>query len=512
MTSASHREKFGDTHHHGAGERGELIVVRKFVSSGDRVICEESNQVECRFGRRAPPLSLSFHLLMDADDIAPLFHGASWAGSRIWDAALLTARLLVRWAAQSGACGSEGGGSLEGFAPFKGIRCVELGCGVGFPGMLAAHLGAQTVLTDTAELQSLLHRNVEGNRPETMLEKQSKVGAAPKSPLSKFSCVSRELSWSSEAAGTLLKEWPFEDDVQLDTAAEGMESQDSEVILESGVDLIICCDCVYEPLYGQSWTALIETILVLLGVPSRGEREEGEGSLPGRANQERVGRKEGDEPGMPSEEDLDDGERTREKRAVPSQNKEDDRPSSSSDSLPLAVECLSEAEEEEIRNHLVSFRGPQSSRGGGNSGGGIAVVAVERRNNDGISSFIQRLSALGGSSLKVRKLPFVPSELFWRVREEQGPGGAEEEESGALRVERGKEKAACDDETSRVVPEGPVCVPAELLREPPRCAQVEGRVINESLLEKERPSGPFDVVHPENLEVFIVKALVWLHQ
>lgn len=45
----------------------------------------------------------------------------------------------------------------------KGKRAIELGSGMGLGGFALALLGCQTVVTDTAEVLSLLQRNYENN-------------------------------------------------------------------------------------------------------------------------------------------------------------------------------------------------------------------------------------------------------------------------------------------------------------------------------------------------------------
>ncbi|KAL2621506.1 hypothetical protein R1flu_001711 [Riccia fluitans] len=77
-------------------------------------------------------------------------NGKSQTGSWIWDCALVLAYWLdtAAW--------------TPGF--FQGKRVVELGSGTGLPGLAAACLGAQVVLTDKKALLPGLERNIIENR------------------------------------------------------------------------------------------------------------------------------------------------------------------------------------------------------------------------------------------------------------------------------------------------------------------------------------------------------------
>ena len=100
----------------------------------------------------------------------------------------------------------------------RGKSVVELGAGLGLPGMVAHMLGASSVvLTDKANLTDLLRHNVEKNFTSSSVRVHT-------------------LDWSSE--------------------------QDRQSIARP-IDLILCCDCIYEPLYGKSWKPLAATVRAL---------------------------------------------------------------------------------------------------------------------------------------------------------------------------------------------------------------------------------------------------------
>lgn len=146
------------------------------------------------------------------EDLGALFDGSSWAGTRVWEAAvILTDEAIDRY----------------GHVFSRGGRVIELGCGLGMPGMACAALGANVVLTEVEEVLEILERNVAANFG----------GDGP------GSCKAAALRWEPVAAQVLAED------------AGG------------AFDLVLCCDCVFEPLYGESWKALAECLDVLCAGP-----------------------------------------------------------------------------------------------------------------------------------------------------------------------------------------------------------------------------------------------------
>mmetsp|Transcript_68640 Transcript_68640/g.130732 ORF Transcript_68640/g.130732 Transcript_68640/m.130732 type:complete len:351 (-) Transcript_68640:42-1094(-) len=117
----------------------------------------------------------------------------------------------------------------------SGARVLELGCGMGLPGMVCAALGADVVLTDQAEPAESLQ----------VLEENARLNfigppRKPPGPGSGRASV-RPLTWGEEDAQALLAD-------------------------EGQFDLVICSDCVYQPLYGKkAWLQLADTLEVLTG-------------------------------------------------------------------------------------------------------------------------------------------------------------------------------------------------------------------------------------------------------
>lgn len=166
-------------------------------------ICENELHVSIPSIKR----SLKLSLIQEETEIEPLFSGAAWAGSVLWVAASTLVDHLL----------------LSGTIEIAGTSVLELGCGLGIPGMVCKLLGAsEVVLTEQPTLVPLLMRNVAANFIDD--ESPSVV----------------ELSWGTESTRTFMKSRshrPF--------------------------GTILICDCVFEPLYGDSWKLLCESLLVL---------------------------------------------------------------------------------------------------------------------------------------------------------------------------------------------------------------------------------------------------------
>ncbi|KAF1792991.1 S-adenosyl-L-methionine-dependent methyltransferase [Phytophthora cactorum] len=196
---------------------------------------EESTRV------RVNGKDLNLTLLMQADELAPLFSGAAWAGTLLWDAAVhLARRFLTDYRLQ-----------LED--PSNSLRVIELGAGIGVPGMAARVAGAKhVVLTEQDELLRLMHVNLAANADVLNLP------SGEEDVDDKGGIVARSLSWGVQQTKEYLAQYPNEK-----------------------VDVVLSCDCIYEPLYGTSWRALAQTMellclanpkcVVLIGVERRNQ-------------------------------------------------------------------------------------------------------------------------------------------------------------------------------------------------------------------------------------------------
>lgn len=161
-----------------------------------------------------PSAPCTFHLstCMDESQIAPMFDGTQWAGTRIWPAAVECLEYVLE-------------NSDELLPQKEDSTVLELGCGLGLPGMLLQLLrGCTVVLTDKAELV----QQMRGNLNQEAFERRS--------------IQAKALDWSAPGVDELL----------------------ADAEMPSNFDLVINCDCVYVPLYGESYKGLIETQLALL--------------------------------------------------------------------------------------------------------------------------------------------------------------------------------------------------------------------------------------------------------
>jgi predicted nicotinamide N-methyase len=147
-------------------------------------------------------------------------------GTRVWHAAIRAIEYLSLHQSEK---------------TIRSSSLLELGCGLGVPGMIYHLLGGSVILTDQESIMSQLNKNVQENFPDSIItpEKGVQFGSVGST------IQALPLTWSREGVKQLL----------VDTDLE-----------EQGVDICLNCDCVYEPLYGESWKALVEVMDEMLRV------------------------------------------------------------------------------------------------------------------------------------------------------------------------------------------------------------------------------------------------------
>lgn len=157
------------------------------------------------------------------------FHRTSeWAGTRVWRASIVAIQYILKEF-----CDDDNNTQKK--------TMLELGCGLGVPGMiLHGVLGWNVVLTDKDPLPKQLENNAKANF-------ENAYGNT---------IQAHELDWSREGVQHLIQQRYF---------ASSEENSDS-CSSHEGFDLVLNCDCVYEPLYGLSWKLLVETMDELLRI------------------------------------------------------------------------------------------------------------------------------------------------------------------------------------------------------------------------------------------------------
>jgi predicted nicotinamide N-methyase len=162
-----------------------------------------------------PPMELS--TCLPEDEIAPMFHGTQWAGTRVWRAAIVALQYLEQ---QNNSSSSNDRKIIHAES-----TVLELGCGLGVPGILLHKLfDCKVVLTDMDTLVAQLRQNLVQNG----LTNDQKIQAQP-----------------------------------LDWSVKGLEELFQATQLQK-FDIVLNCDCIYEPLYGDSWKMLLKVQEALL--------------------------------------------------------------------------------------------------------------------------------------------------------------------------------------------------------------------------------------------------------
>jgi hypothetical protein len=176
---------------------------------------------------------LPLNTCLPETEMAPMFHGTQWAGTRVWRAALVALQYLTATATESETADDNNDTSMDATPPIlfqlcnqttpqSTISILELGCGLGVPGMVLHALYPDTcdvVLTDQEALLEPLRSNI------------------------------AKLVDATHATATTIRaealDW-----------TESIHQWCHRMGYEHGFDVVLNCDCIYEPLYGDSWKDL----------------------------------------------------------------------------------------------------------------------------------------------------------------------------------------------------------------------------------------------------------------
>mmetsp|Transcript_89732 Transcript_89732/g.172742 ORF Transcript_89732/g.172742 Transcript_89732/m.172742 type:complete len:347 (+) Transcript_89732:51-1091(+) len=194
-----------------------------------------------------------------------------------------------------------------------GGKVVELGCGAGLPSLVCAAFGATAMATDTIKALEPFKRNasatgypqviweVVGNRAAGGALVQKNIGSCQERESERLSFgaiveeLERQEDWlrfkrlagDGPSTGWVKTRHPWGQVVLTEStgpniraaignnrigsvrsmALEWHPEAARQLLLQMNghVDLVLCSDCVYEPLYGRCWEKLVECIEVLCG-------------------------------------------------------------------------------------------------------------------------------------------------------------------------------------------------------------------------------------------------------
>lgn len=186
---------------------------------------------------------------LPSDCIAPMFHGTQWAGTTIWRSAVVALQYLLycndndhdhdtsKLAVTTSKSSVGSGIKLD-----PSMTLLELGCGLGVPGMvLHARTGCRTILTDKDDLLLQLQHNIQSNFYNTKGDDDEHdnelKGQNFSQSIEKRMIVAQGLDWSIDGVHELLERCTN---------------------TSSSIHVILSCDCIYEPLYGDSWRHLLQ--------------------------------------------------------------------------------------------------------------------------------------------------------------------------------------------------------------------------------------------------------------
>mmetsp|Transcript_4268 Transcript_4268/g.6248 ORF Transcript_4268/g.6248 Transcript_4268/m.6248 type:complete len:361 (-) Transcript_4268:379-1461(-) len=220
-----------------ASARGRGIETNENV-----VVAETETDTDGKAALHCTRKRISLSTLLEEDDLVPIFDGAGWAGTRVWSAAIWGIKYLVEEFGNHSSSSSSSthnenndGGSDSSKEQKKVLSLCELGCGLGVPGMIWHQMGGDVVLSDQERIMSQLRENVrnnfQGSYVSSSLTNNEKQIPSPRIHV-------QALDWSRLGFQELLSATNF----------------------DKGFDILLNCDCVYEPLYGKSWELLVEVI------------------------------------------------------------------------------------------------------------------------------------------------------------------------------------------------------------------------------------------------------------
>lgn len=192
--------------------------------------------------------------VLEEADMAPIFAGAQWAGTRVWHAAIAMVHYLTQEQQSLSSLSGDGMTTTTSSSTIvsPNSTLLELGCGLGVPGMLCHALyGCETYLTDQECILSQLIHNVKQNfdsspdptDPTTMTAADTTTLTTPAT-----TTPSTTVHTKSGTIHAVPLTW----------------SKDDPLLHEIDFSIVLNCDCIYEPLYGESWKSLVTVLETIL--------------------------------------------------------------------------------------------------------------------------------------------------------------------------------------------------------------------------------------------------------
>jgi Lysine methyltransferase len=221
---------------------------------------DEQNTQYTQQDHKQQKQQLTISTCLPETSIAPMFHGTQWAGTRLWRASIVATKYILELYRLSNV-----------FNWNKNTIVIELGCGLGVPGMIIHNkINCYTILTDKGDLIEQIQNNLYTNFPTTtsttVPSSTTTTNINDTSTTTSSTIQVQSLDWSIEGISELkqtinkiqqriLLSSSSTSSTTTPTIVQQQQQQQQQQPTSSIV--ILCCDCIYEPLYGTSWKQLL---------------------------------------------------------------------------------------------------------------------------------------------------------------------------------------------------------------------------------------------------------------
>ena len=258
---------------------------------------DDDDDVDCDNDERRMrrPRKIVLSTLLEERDFAPLFDGASWAGTRLWPAAIRAVQYLSGILPSTTTSSTSltttttsmveeddefvhrcDGDDIIGImekartSPTTSTSVLELGCGLGVPGMILHLLGCDVVLTDQEDILSQLEKNVSRNFHDARTTSLRRISTETSATLTTTTTTTEVDDDENDGDDCVINNIDDDDPrrhsqrrrkrgsraticaMPLSWSRDGMSRLLEDLNrVNIGFDVVLNCDCVYEPLYGK---------------------------------------------------------------------------------------------------------------------------------------------------------------------------------------------------------------------------------------------------------------------